>query len=99
MSYLAAKQPDGKYAIFSTTTDSFIYTECTRDEVFSLLTYEYRCSSPVAIEKIYQANNDVIPFTLNSGNGRGRWMALSGQNEETLRRDKDNELKCQTYRK
>lgn len=96
MSYLAAKQPDGKYAIFSTTTDSFVYTECTRDKVFGILTCEYGCSSPVANEKIYQADNDVIPFTRNSGNGRDRWMALSGQNDETLRRDKDNELKCQT---
>lgn len=36
MAWRLVKKPDGLYNIFSTVVDDFVYTDCTKDEVFDI---------------------------------------------------------------
>jgi len=35
-------QPDGKYAVWSTNNDDFVFTDCTREELIEIYSAEHR---------------------------------------------------------
>lgn len=49
------KQPDGKYAIFSTVVDGLVATDCTRQEILDMWDAEYRERTLAGINKVCDA--------------------------------------------
>lgn len=51
MGHQIIKQPNGKYALFSSNVDDFVYVNCTIDEIIEIQLEDYR---KILIRKIYE---------------------------------------------
>jgi|SRR6185312_5029900 len=78
MPRFAVKQPNGKYAVFSTIVDNFVAANQTREEAFEY--WRDEAGVHVAETKITSADIDAecgaddIPLA-RTGDGLGRWRA------------------------
>lgn len=74
MPSFALKQPNGKYAIFSSVVDDFVFCDATYDEALEELKFER--GQDEALKMLQSAVDDrPIRGELRCGNGLGRWKS------------------------
>ena len=76
MPWIIVKQPNDKYARFSTIVDDFTHMNLTRNEVLDLCTSEYQLNESQALEKLRGADKNLyLDCYRVKGSESSRWEA------------------------